>query len=230
MKHRAFLAIAALLPAACSANGNEAADTQRPAAAATETAPSGFRFPDSVAAFGDGYPEAGDPCRKLGETQATAEFLDDSAQLVGCPTAAQAAALDGKVAGVIDGVTLALVPLGSANRGMAPSSNDALVPGTKYHATALIPCGFGGAAADSTCEAGVVRQWGEEGRTLVEVKKPDGRTRAIFFRNLEAYGADSAQADGSAGWDFAVTRDGDRSIISYGPERYVIVDALIEGG
>lgn len=108
---------------------------------------------------------------------------------------------------------------------------DAIVEGTDYHATAPIQCGTGGKAPDQTCQAGVKRNWGEEpSENLVEVTKPDGSVRAIFFKGTEPYGADSAQADGSAGWDFSSTRAGDMVTITFGPETYVIVDALVEGG
>tara|TARA_R110000850_G_scaffold32286_1_gene88886 strand:+ start:64 stop:576 length:513 start_codon:yes stop_codon:yes gene_type:complete len=109
-------------------------------------------------------------------------------------------------------------------------SEDALVPGTEYNATTEIACGFNGNAPDRSCPAGVKRQWGEDGTTLVEVAKPDGFKRAIFFRGTTPYGADSAEADGSAGWDLESSRKGDQVTVTFGPETYVIVDALVEGG
>lgn len=109
-------------------------------------------------------------------------------------------------------------------------TEDAMVAGTDYNATGPIPCGTGG-SFDATCEAGVKRGWDDEGGHLVEVTKPDGMKRAIFFDAAgKAFGADSAQADGSAGWDFVTSRDDDWTIIEYGPERYRIPDALVLGG
>ena len=113
----------------------------------------------------------------------------------------------------------------------ASSSEDALVAGTDYNATTILPCGFDGAAPTQKCDAGIKRNWGDApGEHLIEVTKPDGRKRAIFLRGTEPYGADSAQSDGSAGWEFKTTRKDDQVTISYGPETYVIVDALIVGG
>lgn len=108
---------------------------------------------------------------------------------------------------------------------------DALVPGTEYHATTTIDCATDGGEPVAQCDAGVIRNWGDEpGGALVEVTRSDGTKRAIFFRGTEAYGADSAQADGSTVHAFSVVRNGDQSTISFGPERYVVPDALITGG
>ena len=106
---------------------------------------------------------------------------------------------------------------------------DALVPSTKYHATTEIPCAFDGDTPRQRCQAGVIRNWGEAGSALVEVTKPDGRKRALFFKGIEPYGADSAQADGSAAYDFKVIRKDDDNAISFGPERYIVPDMLVVG-
>ncbi|MCJ2178587.1 hypothetical protein MTR64_08435 [Novosphingobium sp. 2580] len=122
----------------------------------------------------------------------------------------------------------AVFALASADIGLP--GGDALVPGTDYHATAQVPCGMKGGQPASRCFAGVKRNWGTDGTALVEVTKPDGFKRAIFFRGTTPYGADSGEADGSAGWQFSVTRRGDQNEIRFGPESYIIVDALVSGG
>lgn len=214
---------AALALGACSSPEPSDYATAEPEATAT-TLPPG-EFPPSLAAFGDGFPNAGDPCRKLGESEATSNWLDDSAVLVGCPTRQSADKLGGSIVETIDGFFLVSVPT------KRKDDSDALVPGTDFHAAATIDCAASEGAALEGCTAGVKRKWREDGATLVEVTKPDGSRRAIFFRETTPFGADSAQSDGSAGWDFTVERDDrDNSVVTFGPERYVIPDALITGG
>lgn len=220
----------ALAIVACSGETGDRSDLGENTAAVAQ-------IPESLAPFGDGYPNSGDRCRRLGESEATSNFLDHSAVLVGCPDEASAEALGGEIVSNIDGVRLVSVAMADANAGMVeggppppPDSGDALVPGTEYNATAMVGCGFGGAAPTQSCEAGVIRNWGEQGTHLVEVQKPDGFKRALFFTGTTPFGADSAESDGSAGWDFKTTRSGDRVTIKFGPETYVVVDALIEGG
>jgi hypothetical protein len=41
--------------------------------------------PSSLPFFGNGYRFDGDACRRLGEDAYTNQFLDDAADLVGCP-------------------------------------------------------------------------------------------------------------------------------------------------
>lgn len=231
---RLNICLASAVVFALSACGG-AADTDSPEAlgAAEEV----VAIPESLAPFGDGYPGSGDPCRRLGESAATSNYLDDSALLLGCPSEASAAALGGKEVGNIDGIRLVSVPMGDVNAGMpemvAPvgaAVEDALVPGTNYHATTWVPCGFGGAPPTSNCDAGVIRNWGDDGTALVEVTKPDGLKRAIYFNGTKPFGADGAEADGSAGWDFTTTWNGDEVTIRFGPETYVVVAAFIVGG
>ena len=85
-------------------------------------------IPESLAPFGDGFPDPGDPCRKLGESPATSQYLDDSAQLVGCPTEATADAIAGEVVGNVDGIRLVSVPLDSSLRPEAPVPKETAEP------------------------------------------------------------------------------------------------------
>lgn len=185
-------------------------------------------WPSSLKVVGDGFPNPGDACRKIGETEATVDFLDDSATLAGCLSADDAAKLGGKIVGTVDGVTLVSVPASAAKPGDGDGQGDAKVAGTKYHATALIRCaGYKGAAA-GTCEAGVVRD--AEGGPYVEVKLPDGVMRTIFFNKDGSFlSFSTAEADGTAAMKISSKRIDDTTVATLGSEQYEIPDVMIQG-
>lgn len=76
------------------------------------------------------------------------------------------------------------------------------------------------------CPFGVARAGGDY--ATVVIQKPDGRTRAIFFRTGKPIGADTSQADGYP--EFGATKENDLNLIRVGTERYEIPDAVVLGG
>ncbi len=112
----------------------------------------------------------------------------------------------------------------AAGGGNAPAG-DALVKGTHYHATGKIPCAMAEAQPTNSCGFGVRREG--KGSGIVTVTKPDGRTRAIFFKDGKATGCDCSQADPGS---FRAEKQGDLSVVHIGDERYEIPDAVIFGG
>lgn len=213
--------IAIILLAGCNDSTSDDGSAATPAAE--------FSWPESLTVVGDGYPGPGAPCRRIGETAATIDYLDDSAALVGCPTQAEADKLGGKVLDTIDGVTLVSVPNDrAAMPGEGDGRGDALVAGTSYNATAQISCaGYKGAAA-GRCEAGVIR--GGQAGITVEVKLADGTKRAIFFNPDGSFlSFSTAEADGTAAMPISSTKKGDVTIARLGTESYEIPDVFLTG-
>jgi hypothetical protein len=95
----------------------------------------------------------------------------------------------------------------------------------KFDATGSIPCAQFIGQPMTQCEFGVARAGG--GYATLVIKKPDGRTRAIFFRMGKPTGADTSEADPG---EFNATREGDLNFIRIGNERYEIPNAVALGG
>ena len=108
----------------------------------------------------------------------------------------------------------------SDNSAPAHRTGDALVPGTPYHATAMIRCRAAAGMTMAQCKAGVIRRLTS---ATVHLDRPGGGERTIVFRGGKAVSSDS-------GSPLRVDRRGDTSIVRTGMELYEIPDALIAGG
>lgn len=234
--------LATLAIVSLPACGSGSPDTKKPAGE--------FAWPASLVPVGDGYPALGAPCRRVGESAATSDFLDDSATLVGCPgrpddpAATAITTIAGEVVGEVDGVTLISVPAEhAAAPGMTPpvpaptddggdeggdEGGDALVAGTNFNATGTVPCARQAGQPTTECRFGVVRT--DEGSATVTIFWPGGGQRAIFFDTAgKPIGFDANQADGSAKVQLRSRRDSDLNLISIGTERYEIPDMVAVG-
>lgn len=118
----------------------------------------------------------------------------------------------------------AISPDGSAAVG--PDDSSLRAGQGKFDATGPLPCAFAAGQPMGQCEFGVARAGG--GYATVVVKKPDGRTRAIFFSMGRPIGADVAESEGRK--DFRATKQGDLHRIQVGNERYEVPDAVVLGG
>lgn len=156
MKFYVFSAGAAAL--ALSACGGEAnGDDAFTEAPAEETL---VEIPESLSPFGDGYPNAGDPCRRLGESAATSNYLDDSAMLVGCPSEASAAAVGGNIVGNVEGVRLISIPMGDANAGLGETGPREAAPAPAATAASKQVAIRGPNSLESRCADKVAQQTG----------------------------------------------------------------------
>jgi len=102
-------------------------------------------------------------------------------------------------------------------------AQDALVAGTRFHATTDVPCQTLGSAAGASCKAGVIRR-GRDGTATVELRAANGRARNVLFVKGQPVASDSAQPMTSS-------RQGELITVRFGSdERYDVPDALLTGG
>ena len=103
------------------------------------------------------------------------------------------------------------------------ASKDALIPGTKFHASAQVACTPPFDPKPQQCEAFVIRR-GFDGTATVQIRGPNSMLRRILFVGGAPVASDSPEA-------MAHSRDGDRTTVKFGAdERYDLPDALIRGG
>lgn len=120
-----------------------------------------------------------------------------------------------------------LEPAVSPNGAVATGPDDSALRAGQgdFDANGIIPCAQAPGQPMTRCDFGVARAGG--GFATVVVTRPDGRPRAIFFRNGIAIGADTSEADPG---DFSATHENDLHFIRIGTERYEIPDAVPLGG
>lgn len=115
--------------------------------------------------------------------------------------------------------------VGVTGKPLAPlaAAKDALIPGTKFHASAPMQCTPPFESKPQPCEAFVTRR-GVDGTATVEVRTQNAMRRRILFVAGAPVASDSDEA-------MAHSRDGDRTVVKFGAdERYDLPDALIQGG
>ena len=118
----------------------------------------------------------------------------------------------------------AISPDGSAR--MGPDDSALRAGQGQFDATGRIPCAQFAGQPMTECRFGVARAGG--GYATVVVTKPDGVSRAIFFRMGKPIAANTSQADGYPA--FRASKEVDLNLIRVGDERYEIPDAVILGG
>lgn len=103
------------------------------------------------------------------------------------------------------------------------AAEDALIPGTPFHASAKVPCTVPFAPKAEECDAFVIRR-GFDGTAMVEVRWGEGMKRRILFVRHEVVAADSPETlDSERRRDFTIVRFGS-------DERFEIPEALLTGG
>lgn len=106
-----------------------------------------------------------------------------------------------------------------------PAQEDALLPGTRYHASAQIACVplTYGEAKPKTCQAFVIRR-GSDGTATVEIKEQTRVVRRMLFVKGKPVASDSTVA-------LTFSRKGDVTTVKFDlGESYDVPDAFITGG
>ena len=103
------------------------------------------------------------------------------------------------------------------------AARDALLPGTPFHASAMIACMPPYDAKTKECEAFIIRR-GFDGTATVEVRWGEGLKRRILFVKGKPVAADATAA-------LSVERRGDVRVVHFGGDEHLeIPDALVTGG
>lgn len=104
-----------------------------------------------------------------------------------------------------------------------PGAQDAIVAGTRFHATAQVRCKPPYVKEVASCEAGVVRR-GNDGTATVVLRGPNQLMRQILFVGGQAVSSNTAQP-------LTSRRDGDTTVVNVDEqETYDIPDAFLKGG
>jgi hypothetical protein len=116
--------------------------------------------------------------------------------------------------------------VGASGKALAPvaASENAVIPGTPYHASARIRCVPAFETTPRECDAFVIRR-GFDGTATIDIPAGAGKRSILFIKGSPA--ASNAQAMDALSFE----RKADVTIVKLGTsERYEIPDVLVTGG